>query len=271
MAIKKWIGTDGSYSTSANWSPSGVPANSDTVRLPPGGGAISTGLNQSAVALTAFIVEKGYTALIASAAAPLQIGTTRFEFEGGGKAFIDLGASAVDPLITGTAQPSLGTFGLYLKGSAIDDLSVSGSSSVGVAAQVGETATVADARVVSAAASLTLGAGVTLTNAKVAAGKCEVKCAATLVQTYGGETISSETGAITTVETYDGTFTGNSSGTVTALKCHGGLSDFTKSAAARTITDVEIYPGASFAVDPAIVTLTNDPQLMGAMTINTSA
>jgi len=271
MATKKWIGTDGSYSTSGNWSPSGVPTNGDTVRLPPGGGAITSGLNQSAVTLVDFIVEKGYTAAIASSAAYLQIGVAKVIFEGTGAAWLDVGSSAMDFEVNATQQPTTGNFGLYIKGSAIDDIAVTGSSVVGIAVNAGETATVQDIRVAGAAASVQCGAGVTLTNSRLSAGKVHLKCAATLVQTYNGETRTSEAGAITTTETYGGTLVSNSIGTITTNKCYGGTVDFTQSAAVRTVTSTEIYSGATLRIDPSVVTMTNKPQLMEPMTLSTSS
>lgn len=272
MATKKWIGTDGSYSTSGNWSPSGVPTNGDTVRLPPGGGAITSGLDQSAVALVDFIVEKGYTAAIGSASLGyLKIDADKVIFEGTGAAWLDMGSAACDFEVNATQQPTTGNFGLYIKGSAIDDIAVTGSSVVGIAVNAGETATVQDIRVAGAAASVQCGAGVTLTNSRLSAGKVHLKCAATLVQTYNGETRTSEAGAITTTETYGGTLVSNSIGTITTNKCYGGTVDFTQSAAVRTVTSTEIYSGATLRIDPSIVTMTNKPQLMEPMTLSTSS
>lgn len=265
MAIKKWIGTDGSYSTAANWSPANVPVNSDTVRIPAGGGNISSGLNQSAVSLTAFIVEKGYTGTIGSSSGYLQIVTSRFEFEGSGLSYVDLGTSAISPQVFGTASGGTGTPGLYLLGSALVTLNVTGGS-VGLAVGVGETSTVATARLALTGASLWLGTGVTLTTWDNHAGDGIIRCALTTLNVYGGTVLTAEVGAITTVNVKGGTLTPNSTGTITTLNSYGGSVDFRQSDAARTVTTTNKYKGGSININKEAVTYTTfvvqDSQLL---------
>lgn len=255
MAIKKWIGTDGSYSTGANWSPANVPVNSDIVRIPAGAGNISSGLDQSAVTLTAFIVEKGYTGTIGSSAGYLKLVTARFEFDGGGVSYIDLGTSAIAPQVFGTAAGGDGTRGLYLLGSALTTLNVTGGS-VGLAVGVGETSTVATARLALAGASLWLGTGVSLTAHDNHAGDAIIRCALTTLNIYGGSVLTSEVGAIATVNVKGGTFTPNSTGTITALNSYGGSVDFRQSDAARTVTTTNKYKGGTISINKEAVTYT---------------
>ncbi len=256
MANKTWAGTDGNYGTAGNWSPSGVPSTGDHVRIPASSSqSITSGLDQSAVAIGDFIVEEGYTGEIGTAAAYLQIDPNRFEFNGAGQAWIDIGSAAIDVQVLGTATAATGERGLYLKGSAIDELAVLGGN-VGVAAIHGETATVTTCRVTGTSADVWIGAGVTLTTLRVNAGTVRLRCAATTVAVYGGTLYTEEAGAITTVNLEGGTIYPNSSGTVTTLNAEGGTADFTKSGLARTVTTLKQNPGSTLTYDPAVLTIT---------------
>lgn len=257
MANKTWAGTDGNYGTAGNWSPSGVPEAGDHVRIPASSSqSITSGLDQSAVAIGDFIVEEGYTGTIGTSAGYLQIDPNRFEFNGSGQAFIDIGSAAIDVQVLGTANADTGERGLYLKGSAIDELAVIGGN-VGVAAIHGETATVTTCRITGATADVWLGAGVTLTTLRINAGTCRLRCAATTVNVYSGTLYTEETGAVTTINVEGGTVYPNSSGTVTTLNAEGGTTDFTKSGLARTVTTLKQNPGSTITYDPAVLTITN--------------
>jgi len=258
---KTWVGDDsgneGDWSVAANWSPSGVPVATDHVRIPASSSEdITAGLNQSAVALGDVIVEKGYTGTIGTSAGYLQIDPNRFQFEGTGESYIDLGSAAIDVLILDTATaPATGQHGLYLKGSAIAILSVL-DGDVAVAGLHGETATVTTARTVGDRAKLTLGAGVTLTNLDTVKGEATLRCACTTIDVLGGQLTTEEVGAITTLNVRDGTAYPNSTGTITTLNLHGGTVDLTGSGLARTITTL-VHNGGAILYDPASVTITN--------------
>lgn len=256
MANKTWAGTDGNYGTAGNWSPSGVPSTGDHIRIPASSSqSITSGLDQSAVAIGDFIVEEGYTGTIGTAAGYLQIDPDRFEFNGSGQAFIDIGAAEIDVQVLGTAAAATGERGLYLKGSAIDELAIIGGN-VGVAAIHGETATVATCRVTGANADVWIGAGVTLTTLAVSAGSVRLRCAATTVTVYGGTLYTEEAGAITTVNLEGGTIYPNSSGTITTLNAEGGTADFTRSGLGRTVSTLKQNPGSTLTYDPAVLTIT---------------
>jgi hypothetical protein len=160
MADKIWIGTDGNYGTAGNWSPSGVPTTSDSVYLTQDyNGAITAGLDQSAVAIDKFVVD-GYTGKIGTLALGyLQIDPDSFSFNGSDVSFIDVGAAAINLDIRSTAGGGT-TRGLYLKGSAIAVLSLI-RGDVGLAHQYGETSTAATIRVTGG--TLVCGTGATLT------------------------------------------------------------------------------------------------------------
>jgi hypothetical protein len=256
MANKLWVGTDGNYGTAGNWSPSGVPIAGDHVRIPASSTqSITSGLDQSAVAIASFIVEEGYAGELGTSAAYLQIDPDRFEFNGTGQSWIDIGSAEIDVQVIGTATAATGERGLYLKGSAIDELTVLGGN-VGVAAKFGETATVATCRVTGSTADVWIGSGTTLTTLSVTAGMVRLRAAATTVAVYGGTVYTEETGAITTVNLSGGTIYPNSSGTITTANLLGGTADFTKSGLSRTVSTLKQNPGSTLTYDPAVLTIT---------------
>ena len=146
------------------------------------------------------------------------------------------------------------------------------SGKVGVAILPGETSTYGDITIgPNNQAEVYIGAGVTLTNLYVLGGKAILRCGATLVHVEGGECRTEGSGAITTASVYGGKLIANSTGTITTLNGYGGTADFTQSREPRTITTTDVWRGFAFKVDPAIVTLTNDPEPQEEMTLTTSA
>lgn len=255
MAIKRFIGTDGDYSANANWSPANVPASGDTVRFTPDSGSITTGLNQSAVDLAAFIVEEGCPALFASLAAYLQISTARFEFGGNGVGYFNLGATAVDPQVLRAANAGVGRRGLYLLGSGIGKLNVL-AGTVGLAANPGETATANTVRLASEKADVWIGAGATLTNLQLHGGKSRLRANAATVDVFLGELTTEEAAALTTLNLYGGKAIANASGTIATANCKGGLLDLLQSDVLRTITALNLYRGAQVRLNKEVVTVT---------------
>ena len=262
MANKRWDGNTvsyvGDYSHAANWSPSGVPGAADVVVIPSGSASITTGLDQSAVAITSFTVERGYSGTIGSATANLQLDTTGFTFSGTGLAYVDLGSQTVSPQIYNTATATTGNRGLYLIGTGIATLSVMGGK-VGLAFRHGTSATATTVRVVGSTAYLEVGTGTTLTNAIVDSGELVVRCAFTTATVYSGTFTTEGTGAGTTINLYAGTVTPNSTGTITTINQYGGEVDYMASAAARTLTNYNPYPlgeEITFSYNPAIITTT---------------
>lgn len=234
-----------------------VPVATDHVRIPAGSGAI-TGVDQSTVALGDFIVEDGYSGAIGTATLPLRIDPDKFEFSGTGTAYIDLFTAAIDVEVKKANSPSGGLAGLYLTGSAIDELTVA-AGTVGLAMIHGQTATAAQVRVNGDSAKLYVGKGVTLTTAELIKGNLWLRCAATTVNTFGGKLITEEAGAITTLNA-DGTAECvlNSTGTITTLNMVAGfrgLVDFLQSAEARTVTTLNHNSGR-LRTDATFITTT---------------
>ena len=255
MATKIWMGTTGAYGTGSNWVGGSGPSGGDDVRIPAGSGNID-GSDQSATAIGDFVVEDGYTGTIGSAGTALKIDPDAFRFSGTGLAYLDLHSAAIVAEIFKTAAAAPGQRGLFIKGSALTALNITGGS-VGVASRAGETATVTTIRVVGSTADVWLGLGVSLTTLYVTAGKVDARCAATTVTIHGGEVTTSEEGAITTINCYGGTLYPQSTGTVTTLNAHGGFIDFTRSGAPRTVTTFKQNPGSTVKYDPSFITFTN--------------
>lgn len=234
-----------------------IPVAGDHVTLPSTSTyAITTGLDQSDVTLGSFTA-KGFPAAVGTSTAFLRLKTAAFTWNGTAQSYIDLIDSAIAPLIYGTAQVAQNASlpGLLLIGSAMTTLAVE-SGTVGVAWRSGETATLTNARAVGRQAAIWLGSGVTLTNAKTLLGRIVQFCACTKVEVENGQWQSEGSGTVGTLEVNGGNAISNSTGTVTAANLNGGFTDATQSALARTYTAVKLNPGAEFAYDPDILTVT---------------
>lgn len=221
--------------------------------------AISDGLDQSSIELGDFIVTPGYSGTIGSATGYLQIdvgNSNRFDFAGTGKAYIDLGGAAIDPVIRNTATVTTGA-GLYLKGTALDvvefrkgDLEIVKGSTVATIYQLYTSTQASDT-------DLTIPPGVTLTTLSKTGGTCSLSVAATTVSNDGGTLTTEGSGAITTLNVSGGNVYPNSTGTITTLNADGGATDFTRTRASRTVTTINRTGDASVTLDPDVVTVTN--------------
>lgn len=271
MANKVYIGADGNWATNASWSPSGVPAYPDNVRIPAGSGNITLGLDQSAVWLGNITVESGYTQPIGNSTNYLQVrGNFTLDYAGEGTAYIDIGNSPMSAVnVYKTARATEGLRGLYLKCSAVTVINVV-DGQVGIAALSFETSTVATLRAVGSSASVWVGAGCTLTTFSQLDGDNILNCAATTVNVYGGTLRTRGIGAITTLMAEGGEIFPESSGTITTLTAHGGTFDFLQSGTPRTVTTLNNNPGSTVKYDPAVLTITNRSAPDAPIVINTS-
>lgn len=257
MATKTWVGTtSGAYNVSTNWVEGAVPTTADDVRIPAGTPAITSGLDQSLVAIGDFIVEAGYANTIGTSSADLQIDPDRFEFSGTGTSYIDIGSAAIAVTIKDAATAGTGLRGLYLIGSAITTANIL-KGKVGLASVHGTTASATTVRVSGSGADVWLGEGLTNTTVELYAGKVEQRGSSTNTKVYGGTLTTTEEGTIGTLTMEAGTAYLNSIGTITTLTGNGGTVDMTTSAASRTVTTLNPQPGFTIIYDPAIVTITN--------------
>lgn len=254
MSTCIWTGSVSStFATDGNWLGGSAPVNSDTVYIQ---GTVSiTGASTGLTGLV-FVVDPTYTGTIGSSTTYLSFTAASFNFAGLNTSYIDLGSSAISAIVTNTIGATANTAGLYLKGSALTSLSVSGGY-VALAGLDAETSSVTTARVTNSGSQLILGSGVTLTTASVSDGTLYVNCAATTVTVNSGTAYTSGTGAITTITQNGGTCYPRSSGTITTHNINAGTANYLVSPVARTVTNLKLNPGGTLIHDPAILTITN--------------
>lgn len=253
------------YDQTRNWSTDALPTASDDVILGTGSVSIKYGLDQSSVAIGDFFVEPGYSGQIGrfedGVGYYLQIDPDDFRYEGRGSlALFDIGSANISPFIKSDGRASTsGRHAVYIKGSNIATLEVV-KGDVGVAALKGDTATVATiicgfVSTPQQDVNMVIGEGVTLTTLTQTGGTCELKCGATTVNVSAEGTLTTEgTGAITTMNAY-GTVYPNSTGTIGTLNAWGTV-DFSRDRSARTVTTLNLKPGAKVIVHSGITITT---------------
>jgi hypothetical protein len=213
---------------------------------------------------------------------------------GSGRIKLDTGATASTITVDGTATASdTGKPSLRLKTASSSSNLYVNKGSVGLAHEAGETSTIGTVRVgfltnVSSDSDLFLGDGVTFAGTNtldITGGDVSLRSAVTTVTISGGSLVKTNSGAITTlnaaggsVSTWDsGTITtlnasgsridSNSTGTIATLTITGGTVDFTKSPAARTVSDATLDSGGTLKYDPSIVTMTAQVDSASAVTL----
>ena len=267
MTIKYWNSTSNSDAgVAGNWSGGSLPATGDVVIRPASTSSITAGLTAlSSATLAGFFVELGYAGQIGTPSAYLSISLSSgspFSFAGAGQAYIDLGSSAVGPVITNTFANQPGAIGLYLLGSELTTLSVR-KGSVGVAARGGETATVAtvDCDWSGNQASdsyVLLGSGVTVTTVNQTGGTCVINCSVTTIHADAGTLYLFGSGTVSTLNNNGATAYPNSTGTIGTLNADAGTTDFTRSRDARTLTTLaSAGRDATVVYDPGVLAVTN--------------
>lgn len=277
MATKIWVGTDsgneGDWGTAANWSPSGVPVNSDDVYLENSSQDVTGTLDQSAVTLSSLNIAGTYTGTIGTSSTYLQIGATtcNIGYHTGpgtpthsGRIMLNFGSVQTTVNVEGSA--STGTDSnlepIRLIGShASNAINVTGGN-VGIATNsASETATMATVNV--AGGTIRLSDGVTNTTTNINTGSAEIGCAATTLTVRGGSVRTFGSGAITTLVVDGGTVEADSSGTVTTARvAQGGTLDFSGDTRSKTVTNCEMQAGATLLEPNNAVTFTNGIDLL---------
>lgn len=285
------------WSTATNWSGAAVPVSTDTAVLRDSAVDVLWGLDQSAVTLTALVIEKSYTGKVGLNRVVFQTSatdsdTTKTEYRttylkisatsikigennsqstpsGSSRIMIDTGSNASTCEIFDTAStPSeSGRPSIRLKfNHSTSVLFVrSAPGGVGVALDApGETSTLATISIsdVTSGSKVYTGSGVTLTTWTQSGGVNIQNLAATLttLNMVGGALSIEGTHAITTINISGGTLSANSTGTITTLNLTGGTIDFQESNRARTVTTANLTKGTMKA-DGSVMTVTtiNDP------------
>jgi hypothetical protein len=266
MGTLYWIGATGaqSWATTSNWSTGAIPVNGDDVYILAGSSDITSGLNQSAVALNSLTIGSGFTGTIGVAGdngAYLQIATatllcipassstgllsggfTRFKWDAGAVTNYTAVVSA-----TGSAADT-GRGALQIKGGTASSKLYVTNGSVDVAAKPGETGTLTELDV--SGGTVVCGSGLTCPTITQSAGTLTVNGAVTTLTQLAGSLFTFGTGLLGTVK-----INGN------ALFNHRPSGD------AFTNLTIDAKGKADFSTDPRLVKFTNAPQLYQGATV----
>jgi hypothetical protein len=216
-----------------------IPRTGDSVRVPPGSGAITTNTDISSTTLVDWIVEEGFSNAIGSPENYCRIKITgQFRVHSQAVAYFDLSDSSVSPIIQNTGPAGFGTVGLELIGSALATVTQE-AGSLGISNRHGKSATVATFR--QRGGSAILGADLVLTTGVKESGTLTQRCNATTVTNYKGRWRTEEAAANTTVNVEGGEFIHESTGTDGTVNANAGLYDLVRGAA----TTVEQAKGAT--------------------------
>lgn len=263
------------WSTAANWSGSAVPTSSDSVYLENSDDDILYGFAQSAVTLPVFAIAASFTGTIglppinsdatdypeyraralAISATVLTIGEGAGS--GSGRIILDVGSNACTATVRSTGSALDSDRGaLQWKGTHASNVLNVLAGDVDVAGLSTETAVVATLRL--AGGDVRCGSGTTLTTLTISGGDLDVSSAFTTATMTGGTLACRGSGAATTITCDDGDVYYLSSGTITTLNVSGGgRADFTRDIRTRTITNCNVYAGATILDDRASATWTN--------------
>ena len=279
LAVTKiWVGTDvnytGVWTDPNNWQPTGVPVTGDNVYLEETSQGVTSGLDPNSVLLASLNIAQSYTGSIGDDVNYLKICATKVEIgynpgmsvtlTGSGRIKLNLDANQSFVTIHNSALTASETSmpPIRLLTNHASTVVEVRKGKVGIAYETGETSTLS--KVISSySTSKTtdsdtyIGAGTTLTTLSQTGGDVVLNCALTTATSEGGTLLTQGTGAITTLNAAGGTVMSNSTGTITTANISGGLLDFTKSAAARTVTTMKLDSGGQVKFDPSILTITN--------------
>ena len=268
-----WTGaTNGNWGTAGNWDTGAVPESGDTVVLENNAVSINAGLDQNAVTLAALTIKSSYTGQIglARSSAPndyLKISATTInigqgEGNGSGRIKINTGTvqTALNLYVSGT-RAETGIPAMLWKGTHVANTATVNRGDLGAAFYAGETAAIATLNVgyinsVASDSSVVCGSGTTLTTINKIGGSLTIQSNSVTITQSAGELSIAGTGTVTTLNIDGGTGYYESSGTCTTANVTGTL-DFRRDMRARTVTQLNVYRGASVSDPGATVALTN--------------
>ncbi len=277
------------WSSAGNWDIDAVPGGAGSQDVYVNGATILYGLDQSGIGNTLDSLHISQSQIGSNPAATnpviyLQIKATLLligEHYGPGIASqsapinIDLGATASTVTVhNGGANSTMP--GIRLKANSASTNIRVHKGSVGIAHEAGETATVDTVTVSyvsnrSNDADVFIGKGCTLTTFVQDGGDADIRCAFTTGTVDAGNLETNGSGAITTLNGNGGNIISNSSGTITNCNAVGANIDFTKSAAARTVTNMKVDKPGVLKMDPDSLTITNWIAPSGAIILTASA
>lgn len=255
MAKVYWQGTDGNWGAAGNWSTGSVPTDDDFVVFPrTASGAITAGLDQSAVSLSGVHIASGSTIRIGAENDPLILVVNNdFQHAGAGDLHLDFGGGvgtvyliADDPATHITLYDNgLGVASaMVLRGTLIARQGVT-------RLHVSEVNSPGDATVVidgSVFGQLFQQSGRVFISTSTAGG---------VILMQGGYCEVTNDKPVLGAYLFGGVLEHNGAGTTTTLVVMGGLAEFNAVSKVRTITNATVYAGGRFHYDPDLVTVTN--------------
>lgn len=283
MATLKWTGGfNDDYSVAANWvnvssGAASVPTASDTVIFADSSNPVRSGLNQSAVALTAVLIYQSYTGTIGTDSSYLQLRASTFDIglgEGAGSSRIKISTgSAASATIrvhdTGASTDSLAALLLNVAHSS-SALYVN-NGDVGLATSyAAETSTLNLVSVGGMGSALAptvlMGSGVTVATVDVYSGAAVLYGGggSTTAHVHGGTLTLNTAAALTELSTFGGYVYADRHGTITTVALKGGTTDASLTTYARTWTTTTMYADATLKAN-ASLTLTNMLALSGKL------
>ena len=251
-----------------------VPLATDNVVFDTNSGSVTGGYEtNSSEAIGSFRIFPGWQGSIGTSTNYLLLTIddgNPFEIAGNGTAYINVGGASIAARITSTASASEGEFGLYLKGSALTTISISGNSSVGVAMIPGDTTTATTIAISGDTARASVGVGVTVTNLYQYGGVLDHYADFTTYKGYGGEFNLRGEADVGTITLKGARANYYSSGGVTTLNLYSGAWNEKVNNTARTITNVNYYNG-SYNVSRNLEAVTHTtPTTQDSVEINVS-
>jgi hypothetical protein len=277
------------FNVAANWSGSTVPVDTDDIVYDSGNVDCLYGLAQSAVTPASITITQGYTGRIglarinvddsaypyteyrdrflalgdSSDAATTSVTIGAGEGNGSSRIQLDSGSGQAVVVILNSGTPELtGIPAIQWIGThASNTVSIS-KGSVGIAYRAGEVATVATLSVgfrtnLAGDSAVWCGSGCTLTTINQSGGALETNSAVTTMTLTGG-VWSHLAGAVTTANINGGACRYRATSTLTTANVgSGGELDFRQDPRSRTVTNCDMFEGASLRDPIGTVTFTN--------------
>lgn len=243
------------FNCESNWAEGAVATTGDDIIFR-GAARVRFNANQSAVTFGKISTSHDFTGDI-GCGNTFQCLCTDLDVFGRGRGSIDLGNSAITPIVHSTAQVQPGEFAWTVKGSALTSLTVRNNSSVAVAAYQGQTSSATTVNV--EGGRYFAGSGLTNTTTNQTGGDMEVWHAATTINSYSGDRAQiMGAGAITTLRMGSLPNNVDTSGTITNLESLGTIPvNMTRSRTTRTVTNPKVYGSGGIVADTSVVTFSN--------------
>lgn len=257
------------YNVAENWSLGHVPDTGEDVHKPPGTPAMKYGLNQSAVAIGAFVRHAGDIGDVGREEDGLlhylRIKPTSLNIRGlGSLVAVDLGSQAITPHVDHVGSPAANRpCAVYLRGSAATGLTIE-SGYVGFAAWAGDVGTIAGKISVANDARLVIGPGTTVSSAELeqTGGEVHAHCSVPTIEVKGQRTIYRQiVGAWTTADAEDGAtlFTPAAGVSYGTTRLHSGAKvDNRDNTLAKTFVTTALGWGCAI-IDPAMAIVFTNP------------